>query len=416
MAIRDVLKNLTGKKESAEQPNALLSCDQFPIIHASDVELSRYRKIPLAGIAALGGAFSQMPLAARTITQSVETTVPFGRQLFVGIPPDVPNGFLRLYGNGISGNVLRINEQGKSVVAGRIRFQPIGSQLPVTETTATTIPFDPTTLVIAAAMFRVEQKLTALQEKAEEILQFLSLDKQAKQRGNLSMLNETLEEYKLNCNNEVFCSGRSQTVLSIRKEAYQDLIFYQDRIAQKLRDQKLVHDSQKVQLLLDSLVSEMTEYQLACYLYSFSTFLDIMLQKAFHTDALQAAADRIHDQAQKYDELYSECHAQIANYQRSSINAKLLGGLGNAARHAGQKLADLPLISKTPVDEALTSAGEALIRHNKEALVQKLEQMIPLKDHRTQLFEDNLHTLDLMHNQPNGMLTDGENLYILETA
>ena len=120
--------------------------------------------------------------------------------------------------------------------------------------------------------------------------------------------------------------------------------------------------------------------------------------------------------AKKYTELYNDCHSQIASYQRTAIEAQLLGGLGSVAKTVGQKIAAVPVLSKGPVDEALISAGESIGKFNKDAVAKKLEVFAPLEDSRMLTFIENVRRLDLLYNRADGMITDGENLYIMEAA
>ena len=260
----------------------------------------------------------------------------------------------------------------------------------------------------------VNQKLDALQDKAEEILQFLKSEKRAAQRGNLNTLAEILEEYKCDCNNEKMGSARFIEVQAIKREAHQNILFYEDQIAGKLKDQKAFHVAQKAQELLDAVMAEFYEYQLACYLYAYSSFMEMMLQKNY--GAASSVAEKMEACAKKYAELYEQCRAQIASYQRSAIETQLLGGLGNAAKSVGQKIASVPILSKGPVDEALISAGESLGKLNRDAVAKKLEALAPLEDSRMMVFIENTRRMDLLLNRPEAMLTDGENLYIMKAA
>lgn len=71
MAIRDIVKALSGKKKEKEQAlvpenkqdeaKDFLTGADFPVIRASELDMSRYRKVPLTGLAALGAAFSTLP-------------------------------------------------------------------------------------------------------------------------------------------------------------------------------------------------------------------------------------------------------------------------------------------------------------------------------------------------------------------
>ena len=139
-----------------------------------------------------------------------------------------------------------------------------------------------------------------------------------------------------------------------------------------------------------------------------------MLQKNF--EAAPAVAEKMTAHAKKYTELYHECRSLIANYQRTAIETQLLGGLGSVAKTVGQKIASVPVLSKGPVDEALISAGESIGRLNKDAVAKKLEAFAPLEDSRMMTFIENVRRLDLLYNRPDGMITDGENLYIMGVA
>lgn len=114
--------------------------------------------------------------------------------------------------------------------------------------------------------------------------------------------------------------------------------------------------------------------------------------------------------------LERECRSQIASYQRTAIEAQLLGRLGNVAKTVGQKIAAVPVLSKGPVDETLISAGESIGKFNKDAVAKKLEVFAPLEDSRMLTFIENVRRLDLLYNRADGMITDGENLYIMEVA
>ena len=418
MVLKDVLRSLTGKKnvqENVEKPSeakAFLTGADFPMIPASDVDLSKYHKIPLVGLASLGTAFSTLPEAARTITKAVTTQVDIGTPVFAGLWPDGVFGRMIDKGFGFSGNITGLD--GSSGIVGRMRYKLLDGGLPLTTTSSTVIPFNPMTIVVAAALISIDKKLDALQEKAVEILQFLKLEKQSKQRGNLNMLAEIMEEYKRDCGNEKMCALRVVAVQDIKREAHKDILFYQEQISHKLEGQKVIHRVQKAQTLLDSVMTEFYEYQLACYLYAYTSFMEIMLQKNF--DAAFTVAVKLIGCTQKYNELYVNCHSQIANYQRTAIEAQLIGGLGDVAKAVGQKLAAVPVLNKGPVDEALINAGESLGKHNKDTVAKRLERFAPLEDSQMGVFIDNLQRIDLLYNRNDAMITDGDNLYILESA
>lgn len=421
MAIKDAWNALIGKTNSTdiapieETTIAAVASDAFPVVRLQDNQLAAYKQIPLAGLAALGTAFTQLPEGARTIVESVTKTVATNETLFVGINPKGIPGFLRENEFGTTGNIMQINPQGKQVIAGRMRFKSIDG-LPVNETSTTVMPIDPMLMVVAVALITIEKKLDGIQESVEEVLQYLKLEKQSSQRGNLNMLSEIMDDYKLNCQNEQFCLSRLQAVLAIKKDAHKDILFYQEQIAAELKNQKGLHGAKASQNLIEAVAYQFAEYQLACHLYAFSSFLDVMLQGNFDPASIESVTDKMITMANRYEALYADCHAQMAKYQRSSIEAQIVGGIGVATKGLGKAIASVPVIREGPVDEVLISAGDSIGRFNRDTVRQKLQTFEVFEDNRMNPFIENLKSVNLLHNTENAMITDGTHLYLLQSA
>lgn len=421
MPLKKILSALTGQKEQAiqESPKSTISTSQqlsdlFPVYRPVEVEISKYRKTPLTGMALFGTAFSQLPTSARSIVETVTHNIATKDTLFVGINPKGVVGYLRQNAFGTVGNIMQINESGKHVIAGRIRFKALEGGLPVNTTSVTTLPVNPMTFMVAAALMSIEEKLADLQKLSEDILQFLKLDKQSKQRGNLNALGEILEDYRKNLDSEDFLWLRNIEVQTIKRESQQDILFYQERIAKELNEQTLVHIAQQAQEMLDAIMSEFYEYQLACYLYSFSSYLDIMLHKNFDDVMLETTTCRMNEHANRYGKLYEQCRTQIGNYYQSSLDVQIFGGIGNLAKVLGNAIAAVPVLKDGPVDEMLINAGQSLNDGNETTLQKKLALFAPLEDNRMKPFIDSIHTMNLLYNQPKAILTDGENLYTMQ--
>ena len=404
--------DVVTKEESTIAPFA---SDAFPAVRLQDGQLEAYKRIPLATLSTIGTAFSQLPEGARTITQSITKSVATPETLFVGINPKGVQGFLRENTYGTVGNIMQVNSQGKEVIAGRMRFKAIDN-LPVTETSTTTLPLDPTLMVVAVALMTIEKKLDGIQQSIETVLQFLKQEKQSRQRGNLNMLMEIMEDYKLNCKNEQFCISRIGEVLSIKTASYQDIDFYQNQIANELQKQKGLHGSKDAQNVLDAVTYQFAEYQLACHLYAFSSFLDVLLQKAFDTVAIESVTEKIKLMAHRYEALYADCYSQVSKYQHSAIEAKFLDAVGVVTTGLGKAIGSIPIIKDGAIDEALISAGESIGKHNQDAIERKLHTFSMFEDNRVNPFIENLQSVNLLYNAENAMLTDGENLYILQST
>lgn len=230
------------------------------------------------------------------------------------------------------------------------------------------------------------------------------------------MLAEIMEEYKLSCQNERFCTSRLSTVLSIKKDAFKDIDFYQNQIAAELQKQKGFHGAKDSQNLVDAVTYQFAEYQLACHLYSFSSFLDIMLQQNFDVATINSITEKMMTMSKRYEVLYADCHAQIAKYQRSSIESQIIGGIGVATKGIGKAIASVPIVREGPVDEALISVGDSIGKFNRDAIRQKLQAFEVFENNRMNSFIENLQSISLLHNTENAMLTDGTYLYLKQSV
>lgn len=408
------------KKAPEDKPEAVdtvagqaSETDIFPIVEMSKLRLQSYQRIPLAGIGALGAAFSRLPEGARQLIISKTEQVATKETLFIGCNPKGVAGFLRENQFGTVGNIMQINEQGKEVIAGRMRFKATNS-IPVTETIKTTMPFDPTLMVAAVAVMAIEQRLDKIQESVENVLRFLELEKQSRQRGNLCKLAEIADDYKIYCEDEAFCNGRDQIVQQIQVNALQDIEFYRERVSSALQKQKLLHTGRDADSFTYSAIREFAEYQLACYLYGYCNFLDVMLRRDFSEIALSRASDKMLKVSKKYDALYAECRAQLEMYRSSTIEAKIIEGAGAVVSGLGKAIGAIPKVRDGDLDERLIEAGRSIGEKKQRIVSDKLEPVADFADNWLGGFVEGLHSIDVMCRTENALITDGEDLYVLK--
>ena len=412
MSLKDRLKALvSGESDlsvvSADALPAALASDSFPVVRAADIDLSGYSSLPLASLGTLGAAFSQLPEGARTVVSSVQTVSRTGEKLYIGIRPEGVDGVLRQKGSVTLGNIIGGGKDTKYV--GRMRFQEIDPS--ALETTSSTVmPIDPMNMAIAAALASVNQKLDDIRSAVEDVLQFLKLEKQSRQRGNLDALNEILDEYKRFGNDEKRCALRNIEVQTVKRESQQDILFYQERIAKVLTENKFVHLSQDAVEMRKSAAENFGEYQLSCYLYAFSTLLDLLLQRNFSEPIMENAKSKMETYAARYRELYERCVSKIAAYHKAGIEAQFAFGAGNTARWLGN-LASSTL--KNPgIGEKMANLGNSIDASSESARQKLLDSLAPLEDCRMSPFIDCAASLNLFANRPASLLTDGTTLYI----
>ena len=400
------------EKSTSDEEQALqLASDLFPAVNMADINIAQYKRIPFADIGVLGAAFAQLPASARTIVQSVETTIKGGQQLFVGVNPKGVQGFLRMGSNGTNGNIMRFNGHGaQQVIAGRLCFKPVNGIAGI-ETTSTVMPIDPTTMMIAVALIAIEKRFDDLQKSVDQIMQFLVRDKQATQRGNLNTLTEILSEYKLGNMDEKRCATLAVQVEAIHAEANKGILFWESSIKDLL-----AKPQGQLQELVNKVLSSMAEYQLAIYLFGFSFLLSVLLQDLYSAEQLDEIESKMTLHAERYRSLCEQCRRFLTEKQRADFIPAARDKLGGLLNQVGKAIEANPVFGKGQVDEWLIQQSESLSDMNRQDVAHLIESFAPLEEEKIQPFLDSIHTMNVIHNQPNGMLMDEESFYLLTTA
>lgn len=388
--------------------NAMDFSDGFAVEEISERALNKAKKIPISNLALLGTAFSQMSEAARTTVTTVTSKIKM-ENLYRGIWPEGANGKLAFNINGATvGNIM-----GEKGIDSRMLFKPIG-EVSVENTITSIKSINPTMIAIAVALMEINKKLDGIQNSIDEVLRFLETDKQAKQRGNLQTLAEIMEDFKRKGNDADFCKSKNHTVQEIQRDARQDIEFYKTRIETAVNKKKTFHLRKDIREYVDSIATNFAEYQLACYLYAYSAFLDTVLRKDFEEGSIDSCRNKITRIAEDYDALFRECRAQIASYQRSSVGNKMAGGIGKTADTLGKAIRSIPVIEKGPVDELLLDAGGVLRDANKDTVKTQVNNLEILENNRMGDFLNGIGVVGALCNRKSAMITDGTSLYVFE--
>ena len=389
--------------------NAMDFADGFAVEEISERALNEAKKIPISNLALLGTAFSQMSEAARTTVTTVTGEIKM-ENLFVGIWPEGANGRLSINEIGATvGNIM-----GEKGIDSRMLFKPIGG-VSVENTITSIKSIDPTMIAIAVALMEINRKLDGIQSSIDEVLRFLETDKQANQRGNLQTLAEIMEDFKRKGNDSKFCENRNHTVQEIQRDSRHDIEFYKTRIETAVKKKKTFHSRSDVREYVNSITTNFAEYQLACYLYAYSAFLDTVLRKDFEEESIDNCRNRIIRISEDYDALFRECRAQIASYQRSSAENKVVGGIGKTAGTLGKAIRSIPVIEKGQVDELLLNAGDVLRDVNKDTVKAQVNNLEVLENNRMGDFLNGIGVVGALCNRKSAMITDGMNLYVFDS-
>lgn len=320
-------------------------------------------------------------------------------------------------GSGRSG-IYFVNTHGKTMFQLKGSSNYIGSLKTATnqvgggQATMKALPCNPAMLFMAATLMTIEKKLDAIQKTQQDILAFLEQREIAKLRGNLNVLTDVLNNYKFNWDNEKYKDNKHILVQEIKKESEQSILLYRDQIAETLKKRSLFYSDQKVKDILKKLQNAFSNYQMALYVYSFSSFLEILLLENFSSDYLESVSKRMEKYAYHYRQLYTESYNIAENCINEAIQTKLKKNMGVASRTIGSVIAKTPVINKTQIDEKLVDAGEKVEEASLNKSSSVLKEFTYAKEDVTRAFIENIKTINKLSNTTVKYYFDESNIYI----
>lgn len=370
---------------------SMLEMNGFPVAQEFDFTMNDAKKISLKSLSTLGVAFEPLTTAIQTAVTGgggsglyyVDTR---GMQMF-----STREGFIG-----------SLKSDFGSVGGGQARMKALAC--------------NPTMLFMAAALINIEQKLDAIQQTQEEIIEFLAEKERAIMQGNLNVLDDVMSNFKYNWDNNTYKVNKHILVQQIKKEAEAGIVLYRDQIAKKLQKRSLIHSDQEVKGALKKIQAQFKDYQLTLYLYAYSTFLEVMLLGNFGKSYLDSVEQRISEYSLQYRTLYTEAYSLMEDYANSSIQSKMLGGLAVASKLVGETISKVPVIGKSKLDNDLIEMSGKIDRCGKEHTVAALEGLVQTRASVTRLFVENIREINDLYNKPVIYLFDRDGVYVRQIS
>lgn len=362
-------------------------------------------KLPLERVPQLGIALASLPSTFRTVTNTV--SVPMLLQ-----PTDK-------FGNPLDPSILQSFKDGSGLMGsyrdaangfGQARFHVVEGDI---ATSVTQVPYDPTSLFMAAAIAQINQKLDSIQESVDEMFEYMRQRDKANMRGDLKTLADILNGYSFNCGDATYMANAHMKVLDIEHASTRDMELFRSQAQADLKKKGFIEVRDDVKRRLDKVLDYLKDYQLATYIHAFSLFLEPMLTQNFKPAKLADAAAKIEADSLAYRELYTECYDALEASAADTIDVALLGGIASAGKMLGRAIAATPIGEFTPIDEALEGAGEDIGRFNDEQSEKLIEKLHQAKTPDVAPFRQSIMEIDTLYNRPTQIAVDAENVYIL---
>ena len=393
------------KKELARRATSI-----EPDVFSTDIEvdMSRAERLPLEQLAALGVGFGSLSEAVRTVTSTAQIA---GGQLL---------SVTDKLGNPLNASVLQAFKDGSGIMGsfrdpikgfGQARFHLAGPQ---TVTTAVTVPFDPTSLFMAAVLMEINRRLDDIQQTQREMFDYLKNKDKAQLRGDIETLRDILDNYRFNWDNEKYKTNKHALVQSIRNEASQAVSQQRAEIKGSFKKAALpFHVDDDARRKARDVRAKLEEYRLSVYLYAYSSFLEVMLLGNFESGYLENVKNKVEDKALDYRTLYTKAYSLIEEEANSSVQAGVLGGISGAMGMLGKALENTPVGDVTPIDEALIDAGKSIDRFSREVKRDILRDLPDACSSDVRPFVSGIEAIDHLYNDDVMLLADSETVYIL---
>ena len=384
----------TTKKNAIIRTMTEMEC--YPIIQG-DITIQEYTKVPISHLSAMGATFASIAPALKNIINTSEASGT-GKKLYRMIDP--------LNGRGRVTSVGNIYKKGKQGIAARARYVEAG-----TSAVGTVAQINPAVMLMAIAISTVTQKLGQLEEAQKDIIEFLQLKEKAVLKGNIAVLQEVLDEYKYNCDNEKYKNNKHIQVQEIKRDAEQSIIFCREQIEKKVAKKGLLHSDRDVKSKIQKVLYEFKDYELAMYIFAFSSFMEVMLLENFDAGYLSSVAKKIELYATQYCELHQKCYELIEGDSKTSVQAYVLKGVAGLNKVLGKGISKIPKISEGQVDEALIGAGEKVVSFSERRTEDTMELFAREECSCVRPFVDNITAVNMIYNEPLEILFDSENIY-----
>ncbi len=358
--------------------------------------------MPIAQLAILGAGVSSLLPALRTVTQTTTINT---------------SGLYRL-ANAAVGDTLKVSKNGNfwgafKTADGASKFAQLQSATPLTATSRTVAAINPATMMMAVALFSIEQKLGEITEMQKQILSFLEIEKASEIEADVETLSNIVSKYKLNWDNERFVTSNHKMVLDIQRTARMNILGYQKKVSEIVKGRKLIVVQSQVNTTLKDLLKKFKYYRLSLYTFSMASMMEIMLSGNFKEEYITGIKEEIEKLSGTYRELFGECSVYLEKMGCSSVETNVLKGLGTASKAVGKFIGSIPVIKEGSVDEFLQDSGIHISENAHGIENSTLRTFGEISSPKTRVFVERMEDLIRIYNHTSQICFDDKQIYLI---
>ena len=402
---KDTSISVVGNKDSASEAEQVSLSEMVDAALAdihTEIERGNAITVPIVQLGLLGGTVASMIPALRTATQTttVNTT-----------------GLYRLANESI-GDTLKVAKNGNFWGAfkkadGGSKFVQLQNAGPVSATNSYVMPIDPATMMMAAALFVIEQQLGNIEEMGEQIISFLEIEKESKIEADVKTLTSIIANYKHNWDNKLFVASNHKMVLDIQRSSREHMISYQRMVSDSLKAKSLIMGQSKVAAALDGLMKKFKYYKLSLFSYSLASMLEVMLSGNFKEEYLQGICHELEEQGAAYRDLFAKSSVYLEKISGTAIEKNVLKGIGTTSMALGKFVGELPLLKKGSADEFLQNRGLKLSNQAEKLESAAVRSFAEIRDPGIRVFVSRMTDMSQIYNHTSDICFDEKNIYLI---
>ena len=279
--------------------------------------------------------------------------------------------------------------------------------------TTTTVAINPGTVMMAVALFSIEQKLDSIAETQRQILSFLEVEKESAIEADMETLSSMMLKYKSNWDNEHYIASNYKLALDIARSARKNMISYQKKVTETLHAKKRFVSQAKVTAILDGLLRDFQYYRLSLYIFSMASFIEVMLSGDFKEENILFAKDEIEKMAATYRDIFTQCSVYLEKLSDASLETNFLKGIGTASKAVGNVIGNIPIVKEGSVDEFLQGSGTQMKQNAVQIERKVVESFAAISNPGVYVFSEKLNDMMRIYGHTSEIYFDKKDIYLV---
>ena len=395
--------NNSGEITPGNGEDALLEVTQGILVDArTTLDSKKSLSVPIAELATLGAGVSSLIPALNTITQT--TTIAM-------------DGLYTLANAGV-GDVLKVAKNGNfwgafKTADGASKFAQLQAAGPISATTQTAAAINPATMMMAVALFSIEQELGKIEEMQKQIISFLEIEKESEIEADVETLMGIVRKYKMNWDNEHYVASNHKMVLDIQRTARKNMLGYQKKITEIIGKKQPIVVQANIKQAFADLEKKFKYYRLSLYTFSLSSLMEIMLSGNFKESYIEGIKDEIREMTETYRSLFDKSSRYLEKIGGSALEANVLKGVGTAGKAVGKFIGSIPLIKEGPVDEFLQDSGAHIKKSAIDMEKEAVHRFASISNPGTRVFMEKMEDMIQIYNHTEQICFDDKRIYLV---